>query len=323
MGSPNSDPKDLAKLDRFGRARAVAELDFSSVGERYSRGGGQRPAQQSLSVGLSACPMAYPTRSSATPLGRSLGCDPTRVVETGNTKFDGATGDREDPEVLRRREELNLRPDDVVWLCGSTQSPEEQLCLDAYRRLGPQYPHLKLILVPRHAERFDEVANEVAGTKLPWLRRSEMSVKAKGDGSSAAWKTEDWKIFLADSVGELRWWWGLADIGFVGGSFGSRGGQNMIEPCAYGVATSFGPNTRNFADVVQLLLEGGAAVQLVEPPSLETWVRQMVEHPSERQEIAAKARQVTSEHRGAIDRTWKALSVLLPESKLPNRSPNG
>jgi 3-deoxy-D-manno-octulosonic-acid transferase len=252
-----------------------------------------------------------------------LGCDPTRVVETGNTKFDGATGDREDPEVLRRREELNLRPDDVVWLCGSTQSPEEKLCLDAYRRLGPQYPHLKLILVPRHAERFDEVANEVAGTKLPWLRRSEMSVKAKGDGSSDAWKTEDWKIFLADSVGELRWWWGLADIGFVGGSFGSRGGQNMIEPCAYGVATSFGPNTRNFADVVQLLLEGGAAVQLVEPPSLETWVRQMVEHPSERQEITAKARQVTSEHRGAIDRTWKALSVLLPASKLPNRSPNG
>jgi 3-deoxy-D-manno-octulosonic-acid transferase len=150
-----------------------------------------------------------------------------------------------------------------------------------------------------------------------------MSVKAKGDGSSDAWKTEDWKIFLADSVGELRWWWGLADIGFVGGSFGSRGGQNMIEPCAYGVATSFGPNTRNFADVVQLLLEGGAAVQLVEPPSLETWVRQMVEHPSERQEITAKARQVTSEHRGAIDRTWKALSVLLPASKLPNRSPNG
>ena len=251
-----------------------------------------------------------------------LGCDPARVVETGNTKFDGAEGNREDPEVQRRRDELKLQPDDTVWLCGSTQFPEEQLCLDAYRRLSPQYPHLKLILVPRHAERFEEVAKEVAGTKLPWLRRSEMVLSAKVRGSSDAGMAEDWKIFLADSVGELRWWWGLADIGFVGGSFGSRGGQNMIEPCAYGVATSFGPNTRNFADVVQLLLEGGAAVQLEKPESLEMWVRQMVESPLERKEIAARARQVTSEHRGAIDRTWKALSLLLPASKLPNRSPN-
>ena len=251
-----------------------------------------------------------------------LGCDPTRVVETGNTKFDGATGDRKNPEVQRRRQELNLRPDDIVWLCGSTQSPEEGLCLDAYRRLSLQYPNLKLILVPRHAERFEEVAKDVAGMNLPWLRRSDMSSQTEGKGSSVALQHEDWKIFLADSVGELRWWWGLADIGFVGGSFGSRGGQNMIEPCAYGVATSFGPNTRNFADVVQLLLEGGAAVQLEEPSSLETWVRRMVEQPSERKEIAAQARQVTSEHRGAIERTWRALSLLLPASKLPNRSPN-
>lgn len=251
-----------------------------------------------------------------------LGCDPTRVAETGNTKFDGASGNREAPEVQQRREELDLSPDDIVWLCGSTQSPEEQLCLDAYRRLSPQYPRLKLILVPRHAERFDEVAKWVAETSIPWLRRSEMPSTAHGHGSKAPGKAQDWRIFLADSVGELRWWWGLADIGFVGGSFGSRGGQNMIEPCAYGVATSFGPNTRNFADVVQLLLEGGAAVQLAEPESLERWVRQMVEDPSERKEIAAKARRVTSEHRGAIERTWKALTLLLPASKLSNRSPN-
>jgi 3-deoxy-D-manno-octulosonic-acid transferase len=233
-----------------------------------------------------------------------LGCDASRVVVTGNIKFDGATSDRKHAEVLARRQALGLRDDDTVWLCGSTQAPEEQLCIDAYLALRERFPKLRLMLVPRHAERFEEVAKLIERTQVPWLRRSHMKSPPENDPIA-------WKIFLADSVGELRWWWGLADVGFVGGSFGSRGGQNMIEPCAYGVVTSFGPNTRNFADVVQILLEADAATQLASPEEMVPWLTTMLEHPQKAHAMRQRAVATVTAQRGAVERTWTALRHLL------------
>ena len=138
--------------------------------------------------------------------------------------------------------------------------------MSTFAQLALRYPTLKLIIVPRHVERFNEVAKMIEATGLQWARRSLCPTDTP----------PNWRIFLADSVGELRWWWGLADLGFVGGSFGDRGGQNMIEPCAYGVATCFGPNTRNFADIVQLLLEEEACQQLLKPDELQAWVDSML-----------------------------------------------
>lgn len=230
-----------------------------------------------------------------------------RIEVTGNIKFDGATPDREHPEVATRSALLSLthpfeQGKQIVWLCGSTQSPEESLCLQSMAELLPRFPQLRMILVPRHAERFDEVAKLVEASGLPWLRRSQLTNTPVG---------VHWRVFLADSVGELRWWWGLADIGFVGGSFGSRGGQNMIEPCAYGVATSFGPNTRNFTDVVQLLLESRGAVQFDEPSQIVPWVASMIENPSERQTLQENAKALVQSQRGAVQRTWSKLKTLI------------
>jgi 3-deoxy-D-manno-octulosonic-acid transferase len=238
-----------------------------------------------------------------------LGVLPDRIEVTGNIKFDGATSDREHPEVVQRRVLLSLSdPKDsppIVWLCGSTQAPEEALCLQVMSDLLPRYPQLRMILVPRHAERFEEVARLVGSSGLPWVRRSRVTDLPTGTA---------WRIFLADSVGELRWWWGLADIGFVGGSFGSRGGQNMIEPCAYGVATSFGPNTRNFSDVVQLLLESQGAVQFQDPSQITPWVAAMIEQPQERRAMQQRAKELVQKQGGAVDRTWSKLRQLLADS---------
>jgi 3-deoxy-D-manno-octulosonic-acid transferase len=233
-----------------------------------------------------------------------------RIDVTGNIKFDGATPDRGHPEVARRRELLSLPAPEgenppTVWLCGSTQAPEEALCLQTMANLLPRFPHLRMILVPRHAERFDEVARLVESSGLPWLRRSQLNDAPAGTA---------WRVLLADSVGELRWWWGLADIGFVGGSFGSRGGQNMIEPCAYGVATSFGPNTRNFSDVVQLLLESQGAVQFQDPSQMEPWIAAMIEQSAERQALQERARELVQKQRGAVQRTWSCLKALIADS---------
>ncbi|MBU6238793.1 MAG: 3-deoxy-D-manno-octulosonic acid transferase [Planctomycetes bacterium] len=236
-----------------------------------------------------------------------LGYPNERIDVTGNIKFDGATPDRKHPEVAMRRSMLSLNApqeegERTVWLCGSTQSPEESLCLQAMSELLPRFPGLRMILVPRHAERFDEVAKLVEASGLPWIRRSQLTDAPTGT---------QWRVLLADSVGELRWWWGLADIGFVGGSFGSRGGQNMIEPCAYAVATSFGPNTRNFTDVVQLLLESDGAVQFQDPAQIVPWVTSMIENPSERQALQERAKELVQKQRGAVQRTWSQLKTLI------------
>lgn len=250
-----------------------------------------------------------------------LGLSRDRVDVTGNIKFDGANYDREAVQVQQRALELHLdrasdalaysdggsgRP--IVWLCGSTQAPEEQLCLDTFHKLAGSYPNLKLILVPRHPERFEEVASLIERTGLPWVRRSAMTTgwRQIRDGVDPSWR-----IFLADSVGELRWWWGLADLGFVGGSFGSRGGQNMIEPCAVRVATCFGPNTKNFRDVVQILLESQGAMELSTPEELGPWVIRMIENSDIREGYAARGQNTALSHRGATERTWHKLEQLL------------
>jgi 3-deoxy-D-manno-octulosonic-acid transferase len=91
----------------------------------------------------------------------------------------------------------------------------------------------------------------------------------------------------------------------------------MIEPCAYGVATCFGPNTRNFSDIVGLLLDADAAVQLAAPDALGPWVVEMFERPERREMLADHARRVTAAHRGAVARTWRALESCLASAKAP------
>lgn len=243
---------------------------------------------------------------------QQLGVPVTALEVTGNLKFDGAEPNRMANEVLERRELLSLdsSSDDAtreterpfVWVAGSTQAPEEEIVLKVFQQLGQRFPHLKLVLVPRHPERFAEVAHQVAMSPYRWARRSECQ-STKPDPS--------WRIFLGDTVGELRWWWGLADVAFVGGSFGDRGGQNMIEPCAFGVATCFGPNTKNFSDVVDLLLRDDACVQLQSPDDLTQFLERMIGDPHRRSELGANAQRAASEHRGAIDRTWQGITKLL------------
>ncbi len=232
-----------------------------------------------------------------------LGVLPSRLSVTGNVKFDGATGNRFASDVIQRKEFFGLNEEHIVFLAGSTQSPEESIVLNTFLELADRFPSLKMILVPRHAERFDDVAKSIEATGLPWARRTTCQTVVSDPS---------WRIFLGDSVGELRWWWGMADIGFVGGSFGDRGGQNMIEPCAYGVATCFGPNTRNFSDIVKLLLDENACTQLQTPAELRPWIESMLVESTKRKQMSMQAIQVCQRHRGASQRTWENLQRLLP-----------
>ncbi len=236
---------------------------------------------------------------------RMLGADPGRIEVTGSIKFDGAQTERTNPATRQLRQLWRLTDEDRVLLAGSTQEPEETLVLETFAQLLRHHPEWRLIVVPRHPERFEQVAARIADSGLAWQRRSELTGKANEPTA---------KVLLVDAVGELGAWWGVAHVGFVGGSLGQRGGQNMIEPAAYGVAVCFGPNTWNFRQTVETLLSRDAAQVVRDGPELTRFVLNCAERPEQVHQLGEAARQVVREQQGATRRTVDLLLPLLPDN---------
>ena len=233
---------------------------------------------------------------------KQLGGRPECVHVTGSIKFDGAQTDRDNAKTRQLAELAGITPEDVIFLAGSTQRPEEDMVLAVYRELAAEYPRLRLIITPRHPERFGEVARGIADSGFAWQQRSELVEPGQAS---------NWRVLLVDAVGELGAWWGTAHIAYVGGSMGKRGGQNMIEPAAYGAAVSFGPNTSNFRDIVAMMLQRQAAVVVRNRRELAAFVRRCLEEPDFAGRLGTRARQLVMEQLGAADRTSELLASLL------------
>jgi 3-deoxy-D-manno-octulosonic-acid transferase len=251
---------------------------------------------------------------------RLLGARGETVQVTGSMKYDGARTDRDNPATRRLASLAGFTRDDIVWLAGSTQEPEESIVLEIFRRLMAEFPRLRLVLVPRHPERFDAVARLIDQSGLSWQRRTELTEKAAPVGAAVELphqqnspRVQQPHILLVDAVGELGAWWGTAQIAFVGGSFGRRGGQNMIEPAAYGAAVSFGPNTWNFSDIVASMLTQNAAAQLADAADLERFVRRCLKEPQYAAELGRRAKSLVQSQLGATERTFFLLTALLNE----------
>ncbi|MCI0680490.1 MAG: 3-deoxy-D-manno-octulosonic acid transferase [Gemmataceae bacterium] len=250
---------------------------------------------------------------------RELGAG--NVVVTGSVKYDGAPGDRRNPKTTALRELFAIGPDELVWVAGSTQAPEEEIALGIYRGARERHPNLRLILVPRQKDRFDAVAGLLERSGLPWIRRSALGPARfcepglNGANDSAASRP----IILVDTIGELGAVWGLADIAFVGGSLdGVRGGQNMIEPSAYGAAVLFGPHTWNFKDTVARLKERRAAIEAADAAALENDVVRLLDNVELRMELGRAARQFVLSQQGATAKTLDVLDATMPRRESPS-----
>ena len=238
----------------------------------------------------------------------ALGAPSERLHLTGSIKFDGVQVDRSNSKTAELRQFFGLRSDEKVFIAGSTQAPEELFALDTWQSLRSEFPNLRLILVPRHKERFEEVAALVTSRGLTLQRRSN-SGRSAGD------------VLLLDTLGELGACWGLADIAFVGGSLTQRGGQNMLEPAAYGAAVLFGPNTWNFRDIVEQLLAQDAARVVRSAESLTATVREFLQHSVAAEELGSRAQAFVATQQGAAARTVDLLSRL-PVFAAPTISKN-
>ncbi|HEV3255415.1 MAG TPA: 3-deoxy-D-manno-octulosonic acid transferase [Gemmataceae bacterium] len=229
---------------------------------------------------------------------RALGAARERVQVTGSVKFDGVEADRRNPRTHELRRLLGIEPGALVWIAGSTQAPEEEIVLDIFRRVRDEHPNLRLLLVPRQKERFEEVASLLWRSGLPFLRRRMLPCTIPDTRA----------VILVDTIGDLGALWGLADVAFVGGSLdGRRGGQNMIEPAAYGAAVVFGPHVWNFRDTAERLVQAEAAVRVDDAAGLQARVRRLLADATARAKLGQAARQFVRSQQGATERTLELL----------------
>ncbi|MFT5302551.1 MAG: 3-deoxy-D-manno-octulosonic-acid transferase [Mariniblastus sp.] len=245
-----------------------------------------------------------------------LGCERTNVEVTGSVKFDGVPTDRRNEHSVELAKAANVQNDEFVFVAGSTQIEEDLIAARVYQQLQAQISGLRLVLVPRHPERCDALVAQLNEMNMPWVRRSAML-------TGKVWPVADLSagnladvipaqpILVVDVIGELGGWWGVADVGYVGGSMGKRGGQNMIEPSAFGIPVSFGSNTVNFQQLVDELLVHDAAVVVRDQAELTTFVQRASKDSDWANEIGARAQNVVVSHVGASQRTVDCLSEVL------------
>ena len=226
---------------------------------------------------------------------QSLGVDAAQIHVTGNIKFDQPG--RRDPRAERFREllaGLRVPADAPVLLGGSTFPGEEGMLARICVRLRAEFPELFLIVVPRHVERTTEVAAEVTGAGLTFALRSAEAERGTPPG-----------CLLVNSTGELRAWYELATVVFIGKSMSPAaiGGQNPVEPVFAGKPVLFGPHMENFRAVTSRMIAAGAAVEVQDEAALEREVAALLRDPERRARLARQALGIVSAHEGATERT--------------------
>jgi len=232
-----------------------------------------------------------------------LGMSRERLFTAGNLKFDAElTSELTDKaEELRKRFAFDANV--PLILAASTHAPEEEIIIESIQNLRQKQP-VRLLLAPRHPERFNEVAGLLQKSGLNWTRRTNSPDAGDADAT----------VILLDTIGELPATYALAQIVFVGGSIVDKGGHNVLEPAAAGATVVTGVHTHNFHAIVDLMNEAGALVQL---PALENAAaseelayvfEKLLASPAERAELGRRAKQLITANQGAADRTIQLIS---------------
>ncbi len=250
-----------------------------------------RPAYQGLSLVLAQF------EADARRL-RALGASVQQVV--GNLKFDAQPNPAQQQAGRGARQGPGMRP--VVMLAVSREG-EEALMLQALGALGEAAKAVQWLLVPRHPQRFDEVAALVAAAGFSLSRRSQWGAEQAGALAADVW--------LGDTLGEMAFYYSLADVALLGGSFEPLGGQNLIEAAACGCPVVTGPHTFNFADAAELALRAQAAVRVQDMRHGVKLALELLADAPRLQAMRANAEAFAAAHGGAADKTARAITALL------------
>jgi len=232
---------------------------------------------------------------------RALGAPAERVRVMGNLKFDV----RRPGSVLDQAEALrrlwgSRRP---IWVAASTHEGEEEPILDAHRRVLDRLPAALLVLVPRHPERFERVAALIERRGFGLARRSA------GGGCDARVS-----VFLGDTMGELPTFLAAGDAAFIGGSLVPIGGHNLLEAAVEGVPVAVGPHVFNFAQITELMVREGAALQVTDAQALARFMEEWLGDATLRTRIGERGRRVVQANQGALQRLSALVDGLYEET---------
>jgi 3-deoxy-D-manno-octulosonic-acid transferase len=228
---------------------------------------------------------------------RQLGAPSVHV--TGSIKFDVTPPEAALVKGAAMRKQIGSRP---VFLCASTREGEESLILEALS--ASDLSDTLVVIVPRHPQRFDEVARMIAARGFSMQRRSQL-----GNGPLAS----DVRVLLGDSMGEMFAYYAACDTAFIGGSLLPLGGQNLIEACALGKPVLIGPHTFNFSAVSDDAIAAGAALRVQDAAAMFSAALRLLRNDEERAAMGAKGKAFAQQHRGATARTMALLKSLLAE----------
>jgi len=230
----------------------------------------------------------------------AIGAQSTRTRVIGNIKFDMELG----PDVVARGRELRssfgrARP---TWIAGSTHAGEEEQVLAAHEELRAGGLDSLLLLVPRHPDRFDGVADLLSSRGTRFTRRS-----------SGVAPDESTQVVFVDTVGELAALYAAADVAFVGGSLVPIGGHNLLEPAALGLPVLTGPHHFNSKDIAGLMLSQGAAFQVADSHDLAAVLHRLLRDDEERRRIGSIGRHIVESNRGSLARLLELIEPLLAD----------
>ena len=239
---------------------------------------------------------------------KELGCPNEKVIVTGSLKYDTAqiTNKIEGADVLAAQ--LNIG-NERLWVAGATGNDEEKILLDVYQNIKQQsrFSDLRLAIVPRKPERFDEVAQLIERTGFPLIRYSQIK------NNTAPSPANNQVVILGDTMGDLRKFYSLAAIIFVGRSLVPMGGSDMAEAAALGKCTIFGPHAFNFKQTVDALLADNGAIMVKDKQELLQTMQKCLNDPDFAQSIAKNGREVIRKNQGAtaksIDQITKFLNT--------------
>ncbi|GAB4343700.1 MAG: 3-deoxy-D-manno-octulosonic acid transferase [Candidatus Abyssubacteria bacterium] len=231
----------------------------------------------------------------------ALGARPETVQICGNVKFDSIPPKVSPEETAQLRRALALG-DQPLIVAGSTHEGEEQALLSIYRELHPKLPNVRLLLAPRHPERFNsvEALARTLGFQVQRRSRPAPDRATTSDG-----------VLLLDTIGELGRVYALASVAFVGGSLAKIGGHNIIEPASMGKPVLFGPHMHHFEDIKDMFLSEHAAICVENEKELADAVLRLLEQPETALRLGEAARKVVEANRGATERYFQAIERYL------------
>jgi len=212
----------------------------------------------------------------------ALGAPPKRVSVCGNLKHAAARDGKHSA--------AHIDPQDLYWVAGSSHRGEEEIVLEVFKQVKAKFPQLRLVLAPRHPQRFAEVEALLRSTGIRFEKKSALNGQLEFEKD----------VMLVDTIGDLVAFYAMGDVAFVGGSLIPGGGHNVLEPARFGKPVLFGPHMSNFREVAAEMKQRGGGIEVQDGADLCRQLAALLADPDRRRQLGERAYQMASQERGVL-----------------------